>query len=150
RMKTPKYTLTRSYSIVHGLILVINVLFTPFSASGQPSADDVNPVLVRRAWLFGEELEEIMPRAAEARAAPYVLTQADRERFKGSFGINFSHYDFDIDPGNPDCKTQEGYVLPKCSCTINWQGLVDSGLIYTYAKATDGASADLAFARYWS
>jgi GH25 family lysozyme M1 (1,4-beta-N-acetylmuramidase) len=137
------------HSIAAGLMIAASALLTPFTANSQPADDDINPALLRRSWLFGKELEEITPKG-RARASPFVLTAAQRETFRGTFGINFSHYDFDIDPNNSRCKTQEGYLLPQCSCTIDYQRLIDNGLVYTYSKATDGESHDLAFSRYWS
>lgn len=86
-------------------------------------------------------------RAQETR---YILSKSEQEKFKGTFGINFSHYDFDRDPKNPACQTPQGYITPQCSCTINWKTISNSGLKYAYSKASDGAGVDLSFAHNWA
>ena len=79
----------------------------------------------------------------------FTLTPAERQTFGGTFGINFSHYDFDRDKDNPDCQKLPGYNAPACSCTIDWRKVSQSGLEYAYLKATDGTKRDLAFLKNW-
>jgi GH25 family lysozyme M1 (1,4-beta-N-acetylmuramidase) len=105
----------------------------------EENQDEVHPALLHPFWLGLSPL-----------AAPYTLTEADREKFGGSFGVDLSHYSFDIANSDPKCKTQSGYTDPSCSCTINWEILSDNKLQYVYMKATDGAAVDLSFPRFWS
>jgi GH25 family lysozyme M1 (1,4-beta-N-acetylmuramidase) len=78
------------------------------------------------------------------------LTPADRQKFKGTFGVDLSHYTFDIENSTPSCRTSQGYIDKKCSCTIDWKALSDEGVIFTYSKASDGTGTDLSFPRFWS
>lgn len=80
----------------------------------------------------------------------YILSKSEQAKFKGTFGINFSHYDFDRDSRNPICQDQANYNTAACSCTIDWKTIVKSGLKYAYSKASDGDDPDLSFARNWS
>jgi GH25 family lysozyme M1 (1,4-beta-N-acetylmuramidase) len=117
-------------------------------AATAQDADDagLRPSILRRAWL-----KEDVGQAPRGLGAPsYKLTKEERDKFKGNFGINVSHYDFDINTDRAECKTQEGYLKKKCSCSMDWQGLVDQGLYYAYAKATDGESVDLSFQKFWT
>jgi GH25 family lysozyme M1 (1,4-beta-N-acetylmuramidase) len=85
------------------------------------------------------------------RAAPrpkFVLDAEQRRKFGGVFGINFSHWDFDIRGDN--CDTQGAYNTARCSCSIDWNAIVNHGLRFAYFKASDGDDVDLAFARNWS
>lgn len=104
--------------------------------------DEVDPALLRPYW--------ISKGGPAPAAAPYTLTAADRQKLQGTFGLDLSHYTFDIDGRPPSCKTPQGYLEKKCSCTIDWKALSDNGLLYVYSKASDGAGADLSFARVWS
>jgi GH25 family lysozyme M1 (1,4-beta-N-acetylmuramidase) len=83
-------------------------------------------------------------------AAPYILTSQERAKFSGTFGIDLSHYSFDIDPNNPNCQNQQGYLTPACSCVADWQAVQNSGVRYIYSKASDGSGVDLSFAKFWS
>jgi len=81
--------------------------------------------------------------------SPYTLTHAERDAYGGTFGINFSHYDFDRDTENPLCQKHPGYTDPACSCSIDWDKVRRSGLGFVYLKATDGIKRDLSFPHNW-
>ena len=87
---------------------------------------------------------------APAIAQPkYTLTQSERQAYGGTFGINFSHFDFDRDADNPRCKRYPDYDTPACSCSIDWRKVKESGLSFAYLKATEGIRRDLSFPRNW-
>ena len=96
--------------------------------------------LVRRLWL-GETEVPFGP--------PYTLTPGDRRKFSGTFGVDVSHYTFDIDTQG-SCKTEAGYLAVGCSCRANWDVLANNGIRYVYAKASDGRGFDLSFPRIWA
>ncbi|MCK1285412.1 hypothetical protein IVB41_15940 [Bradyrhizobium sp. 44] len=105
--------------------------------------DEIDPAALRPYWL-GQE-----PGTAAA-TAPYILSAEERAKFNGTFGIDLSHYSFDIDNDDPVCKTQQGYESPACSCTIDWQAVADNQILFAYSKASDAANTDLSFRRVWS
>jgi hypothetical protein len=105
------------------------------------SQDQIDPAELRRFWVG-----DIAPVAA---APPYVLTSDERVRFPGTFGIDLSHYSFDIDPSNPVCQVPQGYPSAACSCVADWQAVVNNGVRYVYNKASDGSGLDLSFAKFW-
>jgi GH25 family lysozyme M1 (1,4-beta-N-acetylmuramidase) len=113
----------------------------PVSAA-DASQDEINPADLRRFWIG-----DILPQAA---APPYVLTSEERAKFPGTFGIDLSHYSFDIDTSNPNCQTQQGYSTAACSCVADWQSVLNSGVRYVYSKASDGGGIDLSFAKFWT
>lgn len=120
-------------------------LSTAFSApilGQEESQDEINPAALRRFWIG-----DILPQAA---AAPYVLTADERDKFRGTFGIDVSHYTFDISNGNPLCRTPQSYSTPACSCAVEWQSVSNSGVRYVYSKASDGIGVDLSFPRIWT
>src|SRR5262249_41366384 len=104
------------------------------------SQDQIDPTELRRFWI-GEPV---------AAAPAYVLTSQERAKFTGTFGIDLSHYSFDIDPSNPVCQTQQGYTTAACSCVADWQVVANNGVRYVYSKASDGGSLDLSFAKFWT
>jgi GH25 family lysozyme M1 (1,4-beta-N-acetylmuramidase) len=104
------------------------------------SQDQVDPASLRSYWI-GEPL---------AAGPAYVLTSQERAKFPGTFGIDLSHYTFDLDPGNPTCQTPQGYTTPACSCAADWQVVASNGVRYVYSKASDGTGLDLSFARLWA
>jgi GH25 family lysozyme M1 (1,4-beta-N-acetylmuramidase) len=129
---------------VAGVVLSIVVVqaWSPVNSQEIASVqDEVDPSLVRPFWLGG---------GAVPAAPPYTLTPQDRELYGGVFGIDLSHYSFDIDASSSKCKTQEGYDQSACSCTADWDVLARNKLLYLYTKASDGAGIDLSFARAWS
>jgi len=111
-------------------------------ASADISQDEIDPADLRRFWVG-----DILPQAA---APPYVLTNQEPTKFHGTFGIDLSHYTFDIDPNNPACQTPQGYATAACSCVADWQAVSNSGVRYVYSKASDGGGIDLSFAKFWS
>jgi GH25 family lysozyme M1 (1,4-beta-N-acetylmuramidase) len=111
-------------------------------AAEDVSQDLIDPATLRRFWVG-----DISPVAA---AIPYVLTSQERAEFPGTFGIDLSHYIFDIDPGNQTCQTPQGYATAACSCVADWQAVVDNGVHYVYSKASDGRGLDLSFAKFWT
>jgi GH25 family lysozyme M1 (1,4-beta-N-acetylmuramidase) len=104
--------------------------------------DEINPAEVRPFWLGSGT-------ALEPAAAPYTLTEQERNKFKGTFGVDLSHYTFDRGD-KAECKTQEGYNTAACSCCANWEAVANAGIINVYSKASDGAGTDLSFKRVWS
>jgi GH25 family lysozyme M1 (1,4-beta-N-acetylmuramidase) len=128
--------------------LAVGLGIGPAIASAAPvaaedtSQDQVDPAALRRFWIG-----DILPQAA---APPYVLTSQERAKFPGTFGIDLSHYSFDIDPGNSVCQTPQGYATTACSCVADWQVVVDNGVRYVYSKASDGSGLDLSFAKFWT
>lgn len=111
------------------------------ASSADENQDQVDPAELRNFWTG-----EILPQAA----GPYVLTSQERAKFPGTFGVDLSHYTFDINTSNPACRTQQGYSTPACSCVADWQSLQNSGVRFVYSKASDGSSVDLSFAKFWS
>lgn len=105
--------------------------------------DEIDPAEARAAWL------EIVPGVSIA-AAPYTLSMTERDKFKGTFGIDLSHYSFDTGAHDKKCKTQDGYGDPLCSCTASWDIVSENGLRYVYSKATDATAPDLSFKRFWA
>ena len=71
-------------------------------------------------------------------------------RFGGSFGLDLSHYTFDIKNSDAKCSSADGYEDPACSCTVDWTEIKNHGLRYVYSKASDGRGSDLSFRRVWS
>jgi GH25 family lysozyme M1 (1,4-beta-N-acetylmuramidase) len=136
----PPVTQTPQYLAV-GLSTGPIAAATPVSAP-DVSQDEINPADLRRFWIG-----DILPQAA---APPYVLTSQERAKFPGTFGIDLSHYSFDIDTSNPNCQTQQGYSAAGCSCVADWQAVVNNGVRYVYSKASDGTGLDLSFARFWT
>ncbi|WP_128932102.1 GH25 family lysozyme [Bradyrhizobium zhanjiangense] len=131
-------------SIIAASALLMIAVFSSTVALGQDdNSDEVNPASLRRFWLG-------VPAEPQAAAAPYLLTSQEQDRFGGTFGIDLSHWSFDIDNTPANCRTQQRYTDPACSCTINWQEISDNKLLHVYSKATDGSSLDLSFARVWS
>lgn len=121
------------------LSIVVVQAWSPVNSQEIASVqDEIDPSLVRPFWLGG---------GAVPAAPPYTLTPQDRELYGGAFGIDLSHYSFDIDPSSSKCKTQEGYDQPACSCTADLDVLARNKLLYLYTKASDGAGIDLSFAR---
>jgi hypothetical protein len=126
------------------ILILSSLLFFPISATAQNNdQDEVNPAEARAAWL------ELAPEVAIA-AAPYTLSKTERDQFKGTFGIDLSHYSFDTGARDKKCKTQEGYADPACSCTANWDVVSENGLRYVYSKATDATAQDRSFTRFWT
>lgn len=105
------------------------------------SQDQIDPAELRRFWIG-----DILPQAA---APPYILTNQERMKFPGTFGIDLSHYSFDVDPSNPICQTPQGYSTTACSCVSDWQAVANNGIRYVYSKASDGSGVDLSFAKFW-
>ncbi len=119
-------------------------------ASAEVSQDQINPADLRRFWVEDEQSRQPQAAAAQPAAPPYVLTSQELSKFHGSFGIDLSHYSFDIDTENPTCGNQQGYSTPACSCVADWQAVSNSGVRYVYSKASDGAGVDLSFAKFWT
>jgi GH25 family lysozyme M1 (1,4-beta-N-acetylmuramidase) len=137
----PPVTQNPQYSAV-GLATAPAVAAAAAVAAEDASQDQIDPAALRRFWVG-----DILPVAA---APPYVLTSQERAKFPGSFGMDLSHYSFDIDAGNPVCKTPQGYATAACSCVADWQAVVDNGVRYVYSKASDGSGLDLSFAKFWT
>lgn len=111
--------------------------------------DDINPAEARIDWLPEAERAELFPEGANATTPPYVLDANERKKFPHTFGVNFSHYDFDINANRSECRSQDGYENTACSCTVNWDTLISHQIVFTYSKASDGGDVDLSFRRYW-
>jgi GH25 family lysozyme M1 (1,4-beta-N-acetylmuramidase) len=129
----------------HFIAKMLLTLIAGVMLSGNVAAqeqDEIDPALLRPYWVSGE--------SPVPAAAPYTLTPADRKKFNGSFGLDLSHYTFDIDNSPSSCRTPQGYPDKKCSCTMDWKALSDNGLLYIYSKASDATGTDLSFARVWS
>jgi GH25 family lysozyme M1 (1,4-beta-N-acetylmuramidase) len=107
--------------------------------------DLVNPFEGRRAWMG-------LPTNPLIAAARYTLTKQELANFKGTFGVDLSHYSFDTKNNGSisKCSTPDGYNDPECSCAIDWKALSDNGLVYVYSKASDATWPDLSFPRSWS
>jgi GH25 family lysozyme M1 (1,4-beta-N-acetylmuramidase) len=115
--------------------------------------EELSPREARQAFLTPEELvmraERLTQRASQQ---PYVLTEAVRQQFPGTFGIDVSHYDFDKFTAHnmpQQCKNQAGYDDAFCSCTLDWKAVKSSGLDFAYLKASDGKNTDYSFAKNW-
>lgn len=121
--------------------LSVGPVVVPAGPSADENQDQVNPADLRNFWTG-----DILPQAA----GPYVLTSQERAKFPGTFGIDLSHYSFDVPTSNPVCNTQQGYSTPACSCVADWQAIQNSGVRFVYSKASDGAGIDLSFAKFWS
>ena len=99
-------------------------------------------------------LAVIAPHPVQAQT-PYTLDAAERQRYGGTFGINFSHYDFDLFDAKKQpelarqCATLPAYDAPECSCTIDWRKISQSGFRFAYLKASDGTRRDASFPRNW-
>lgn len=120
-------------------------------ASAYVSQDQIDPANLRRFWVEDEQSRQPQAAAApQAAAPPYILTNREPSKFQGSFGIDLSHYTFDIDNDDATCKIQDGYSKPACSCVADWQAVSNSGVRFVYSKASDGAGVDLSFAKFWS
>lgn len=104
--------------------------------------DEVDPASVRQAWIAGEG-------GPIAAAPPYTLTASERAKFGGTFGIDLSHYSFDIANADPVCRSSSGYLQKDCSCTIDWDKLASAGITYVYTKASDGTSIDPSLQKVW-
>jgi GH25 family lysozyme M1 (1,4-beta-N-acetylmuramidase) len=118
---------------------LVEVVAVP-AAVQEASEDEINPALLRRLW---------DPDAGPQPAAPYVLTAQERARYGGTFGIDLSHYSFDVANGDASCRTQQGYSAAACSCAANWQSIAGAGVKYVYTKASDGRGIDLSFKAVW-
>ncbi len=128
--------------LIHGMFTtpVAGAQFAGNAAAQQE--DEINPALWRPYWIDGE--------GPAAVATPYALTAADRQKFKGTFGVDLSQCTFDIENKSPSCKTPQGYLDKKCSCSIDWCSLTNNGLLFVYSEASDATETDLSFARVWS
>jgi GH25 family lysozyme M1 (1,4-beta-N-acetylmuramidase) len=124
----------------------------PALAQSEP-LQELRPREARLAFLPPDELAAHLTRLLErASQPPYVLTETVRREFPGTFGIDVSHYDFDKFSGHnvpEQCKTQSGYDDPKCSCSLDWSSVKNSGLDFAYLKASDGKNTDLSFSKNW-
>lgn len=105
------------------------------------SQDEVDPAEIKPYWL---REGGILP-----AAIPFTLTQNQRVKFGGTFGVDISHYTFD-EKSAGNCLSQDGYETPACSCTANWSTMSKAGVSAVYAKASDGAGTDLSFRRVWT
>ena len=106
--------------------------------------EDSNPTF-RRAWMAAE-----FPGTLGV-SPPYYLTQQERDRVKGTFGVDLSHHIFDIDRNRAKCRAQAGYDEPDCSCTFDPQAASNNGVQFVYLKATQGDYyTDLSFAKNWN
>jgi GH25 family lysozyme M1 (1,4-beta-N-acetylmuramidase) len=114
--------------------------------AGDESQDQIDPAGLRSFWA---QDNEPVP-AAAAAPPPFILTKAEAAKFNGTFGIDLSHYAFDIAPKNQACQNQQGYLTEACSCVADWQAVSKSGVRYVYSKASDGSGVDLSFAKFWS
>lgn len=122
------------------LALSIARMTHPILASAQQvPLDDVDPRELRRIWMHSP---------TTLSAAAYTLTGTDKVRFKGSFGVDLSHYSFDIS-GNKLCHTTGKYNSIACSCSVDWGALSKSGISFVYSKASDGTGQDISFPRVW-
>jgi GH25 family lysozyme M1 (1,4-beta-N-acetylmuramidase) len=134
----------------------ILVYGTPSIQSQEANQDETNPVALRRYWM-SDAIKKGQDRTSPGLQSfllttppPYILTPQERDKFKGTFGVDLSHYSFDLSSNSPPkCKTQAGFDDPDCSCSINWQTVIDNGLQFVYLKATDGSGIDLSFATKW-
>ena len=104
--------------------------------------DQIDPRAARFVWT------KVLPELFAA-VPSFTLSKAQQNAFGGTFGIDLSHWEFDINNSDPKCKTAEGYNDPACSCTANWQAVSDNGALYAYSKASDAVSFDLSFPRFW-
>jgi GH25 family lysozyme M1 (1,4-beta-N-acetylmuramidase) len=110
----------------------------------EQNQDEINPAALRPYWLG------VVPSGrAAAPVPPYILTEKEVNKFGGTFGIDLSHYSFDLS-NDPSCRRPEKYPDPKCSCSIDWQQVRNNRIAFVYSKATDGASADPSFPRFWA
>ncbi len=126
---------------LHVLMLLI---LSCLSASAQEvSQDEVDPRELRRFWI------STLTNTKALLVAPYTLTQKERDKYAGVFGVDLSHYSFDISTSD-SCGTPSGYLDPECSCRANWDKLASNGIVYVYSKASDGDDTDLSFPRFWS
>ena len=89
-------------------------------------------------------------RPANCGHALRVDASQSAEDFEGSFGLDLSHYTFDIKNSDTKCSSADGYEDPACSCTVDWTQIKNHGLRYVYSKASDGRGSDLSFRRVWS
>jgi GH25 family lysozyme M1 (1,4-beta-N-acetylmuramidase) len=126
------------------------------AAMSQTEADSyLSPREARKAFAAPARQGILKSNEAPAPVAalpPYVLTDAARQQFPGTFGIDVSHWDFDkFDSRHPpaQCKSQAGYDDAFCSCKVDWSKIKASGVDFAYLKATDGTGTDLSFARNW-
>jgi GH25 family lysozyme M1 (1,4-beta-N-acetylmuramidase) len=88
--------------------------------------------------------------AATPDAQPFVLNDAARATFKGTFGIDLSHYEIDIDKSLSECRSEPGYSTAKCSCQVNWTDVAASGVRFVYYQNTVGGTpADLSVRKIW-
>lgn len=125
------------------VVLAVLILLSVVPGHAQEQSDDeINPAALRRYWLGA-----IGPQVV---ASPYELTAAERTQHGGTFGLDLSHYTFDIQNKDPKCKTALGYADRGCSCSIEWRRVQASGIRFVYLKATDGLGTDLSFQRAWS
>jgi GH25 family lysozyme M1 (1,4-beta-N-acetylmuramidase) len=126
--------------------VVFSAVFILCSAAvkGQEqNQDEVDPAVARPYWLG------MIPSGVPAAPVPpYVLTKKEEAKFGGTFGIDLSHYSFDLS-NDSRCQDPVKYVDPKCSCSINWQGVASNKVAFVYSKATDGSAGDPSFPRFW-
>jgi hypothetical protein len=126
------------------ILLAVAMLgfWLPTGKAQQPTAEDIDPAEARMAWLG------LVPGVSVA-AAPYILTVAERNKFQGTFGMDLSHYIFDISAHNPKCKSQDGYAVAARSCRVDWDAVEKDGIRYVYSKASDAEWPDLSFPGFW-
>jgi GH25 family lysozyme M1 (1,4-beta-N-acetylmuramidase) len=142
--------------ISYAILLTVWTWLGTGAAMSQTEADNyLTQREARRAFAAPAQQGLLKSNEAAAPAAPlppYVLTDAVRQQFPGTFGIDVSHWDFDkFDSRNPpaQCKAQAGYDDAFCSCTLDWSKIKASGVDFAYLKATDGVGADFSFASNW-
>jgi GH25 family lysozyme M1 (1,4-beta-N-acetylmuramidase) len=147
--------------LLQSLILAAALLVALSGAQSQEVDDSANPAHFRPAWTekatdtafekVAKEISRLVLGLARVAAPeqPYVLDTSERARYPGTFGIDFSHHNFDLDHMPDDCKTQENYDSPNCSCSMDWSAIGESGFRFVYLKASDGRKRDLSFAKNW-
>jgi GH25 family lysozyme M1 (1,4-beta-N-acetylmuramidase) len=139
--------------VLMGLLIAHSPFWTSRVLAQSEPLEQLSPRAARLAFLPPEELAAHITRLLErASQPPYVLTEAARKQFPGTFGIDVSHYDFDKFTSHDipaQCKTQSGYDDPKCSCSLDWKSLKNGGLDFAYLKASDGKNTDLSFGKNW-
>src|SRR5437667_7304701 len=105
------------------LYVFMFLILSCLSASAQEiSQDEVDPRELRRFWISTLTNTKALP------VAPYTLTQKERDKYAGVFGVDLSHYSFDISTSN-SCGTPSGYLDPKCSCRADWDKLASNGIV---------------------
>jgi GH25 family lysozyme M1 (1,4-beta-N-acetylmuramidase) len=128
----------------HLVALAIAAFLACGSAGAQDaSQDEVDPRALRKFWIGTQT------KARALTPPPYTLTEKERAKYPGVFGVDLSHYSFDISTSG-SCSTPIGYPDPKCSCSVDWTKFSSNGVFYIYSKASDGSGMDLSFQRFWS